>query len=117
MNLKYIIEICIGIDIAIIGIAYPIIIDKISNKPLLLNKLSISASIKLSSFFLGFVKPMLWTYNPITARILTTMMLKYSINGCYLMKGKGLLVNISITIFLCFDLIYLIMRSASNVIL
>ena len=31
MNLKYIIEICIGIDIAIIGIAYPIIIDKISN--------------------------------------------------------------------------------------
>ena len=31
MNLKYIIEICVAIDIAILGIAYPIIIDKISN--------------------------------------------------------------------------------------
>ncbi len=31
MKLKYIIEICVAIDIAIIGIAYPIIIDKISN--------------------------------------------------------------------------------------
>ena len=38
--------------------------------PLLFNKLSISVSIKLSSFFLGFVRPVLWTYNPITARIL-----------------------------------------------
>ena len=38
--------------------------------PLLFNKLSISASIKLSSFFLGFIRPILWTYNPITARIL-----------------------------------------------
>lgn len=28
---EYIIEICVGIDIAILGIAYPIIIDKISN--------------------------------------------------------------------------------------
>lgn len=31
MDLKYIVEICVGIDIAILGIAYPIIIDKISN--------------------------------------------------------------------------------------
>lgn len=31
MELKYIIEICIAIDIAILGIAYPIIVDKISN--------------------------------------------------------------------------------------
>ena len=31
MELKYIIEICVAIDIAILGIAYPIIIDKISN--------------------------------------------------------------------------------------
>ena len=37
--------------------------------PLILNKLSISASIKFSSLFLGFVKPVLWTYNPITARV------------------------------------------------
>src|SRR5690554_3753380 len=28
---EYIIEICVAIDIAILGIAYPIIIDKISN--------------------------------------------------------------------------------------
>ena len=31
MELKYIIEICVAIDIAILGIAYPIIVDKISN--------------------------------------------------------------------------------------
>ncbi len=31
MKLEYIIEICVAIDIAILGIAYPIIIDKISN--------------------------------------------------------------------------------------
>ena len=31
MELKYIIEICIVIDIAILGIAYPIIVDNISN--------------------------------------------------------------------------------------
>ncbi len=31
MTLEYIIEICVAIDIAILGIAYPIIIDKISN--------------------------------------------------------------------------------------
>ena len=30
MNLGNIIEICVAIDIAILGIAYPIIIDKIS---------------------------------------------------------------------------------------
>lgn len=29
--MKYIIEICVAIDIAILGIAYPILIDKISN--------------------------------------------------------------------------------------
>ena len=28
---EYIIEICVAIDIAILGIAYPIIVDKISN--------------------------------------------------------------------------------------
>ena len=38
--------------------------------PLRLNKLSISVTIKASSFALGFVNPMLWTYNPITARII-----------------------------------------------
>lgn len=31
MELEYIIEICVAIDIAILGIAYPIILDKISN--------------------------------------------------------------------------------------
>ncbi|ARV12291.1 hypothetical protein BTO09_07995 [Gilvibacter sp. SZ-19] len=31
MEFKYIIEICVAIDIAILGIAYPIIVDKISN--------------------------------------------------------------------------------------
>lgn len=31
MELKYIIEICVAIDIAIIGLAYPITLDKISN--------------------------------------------------------------------------------------
>ncbi|WP_310992975.1 hypothetical protein [Aequorivita marina] len=31
MELKYIIEICVAVDIAILGIAYPIIVDKISN--------------------------------------------------------------------------------------
>lgn len=31
MSLEYIVEICVAIDIAILGIAYPIIVDKISN--------------------------------------------------------------------------------------
>ena len=31
MTLEYILEICVAIDIAILGIAYPIIVDKISN--------------------------------------------------------------------------------------
>ncbi|TAE79383.1 MAG: hypothetical protein EAY81_11290, partial [Bacteroidetes bacterium] len=31
MTPEYIIEICVAIDIAILGIAYPIIVDKISN--------------------------------------------------------------------------------------
>jgi|26BtaG_2_1085354.scaffolds.fasta_scaffold00262_9 hypothetical protein len=31
MTIKYIVEICVAIDIAILGIAYPIIVDKISN--------------------------------------------------------------------------------------
>jgi hypothetical protein len=31
MTINYIVEICIAIDIAILGIAYPIIVDKISN--------------------------------------------------------------------------------------
>jgi len=31
MSLDYIVEICVAIDIAILGIAYPIIVDKISN--------------------------------------------------------------------------------------
>lgn len=31
MEIEYIIEICVAIDIAILGIAYPIIVDKISN--------------------------------------------------------------------------------------
>ena len=31
MELKYIIELCVAIDIAILGIAYPIIVVKISN--------------------------------------------------------------------------------------
>ncbi len=31
MTINYIVEICVGIDIAILGIAYPIIVDKISN--------------------------------------------------------------------------------------
>lgn len=31
MTVKYIVEICVAIDVAILGIAYPIIVDKISN--------------------------------------------------------------------------------------
>ncbi|HCN82359.1 MAG TPA: hypothetical protein DIT07_01885 [Sphingobacteriaceae bacterium] len=31
MSIEYIVEICVAIDIAILGIAYPIIVDKISN--------------------------------------------------------------------------------------
>ncbi|MCY2052217.1 glycosyltransferase, partial [Klebsiella pneumoniae] len=47
-----------------------------------INKILLSSTLKIWSSFIGFKKPMLWTYNPLTTRFLNVENFNYSVYHC-----------------------------------